>query len=68
MFLVSTVQEMTCIFNDKAKTKPKVKLTMNKRKTNITGSRNLNDNRRKSAVAKMKESINHELVSMAWGR
>jgi len=25
MFIVSTVQEMTCMFNDMAKTKPKVK-------------------------------------------
>jgi len=25
MFIVSTVQEMTCIFNDIAKTKPKIK-------------------------------------------
>jgi len=31
MFIVSTVQEMTCIFNDMAKTKPKIKLTINKR-------------------------------------
>jgi len=30
MFIVSTVQEMTCIFNDMAKTKPKIKLTINK--------------------------------------
>ena len=26
MFIVSTVQEMTCIFNNMAKTKPKIKL------------------------------------------
>ena len=26
MFIVSTVQEMTCIFNDIAKTKPEIKL------------------------------------------
>jgi len=32
MFIVSTVQEMTCIVNDMAKTKPKIKLTKNKRK------------------------------------
>jgi len=31
MFIVSTVQEMTCIFNDMAKTKPKIKITINKR-------------------------------------
>jgi len=31
MFIVSTVQEMTCIFNYMAKTKPKIKLTINKR-------------------------------------
>jgi len=31
MFIVSTVQEMTCIFNDMAKTKPKIKATINKR-------------------------------------
>jgi len=31
MFIVSTVQEMTCIFNDMAKTKLKIKLTINKR-------------------------------------
>ena len=31
MFIVSTVQEMTYIFNDMAKTKPKIKLTLNKR-------------------------------------
>jgi len=30
MFIVSTVQEMTCIFNDMAKTKLKIKLTINK--------------------------------------
>jgi len=30
MFIVSTVQEMTCIFNDMAKTKPKIKSTINK--------------------------------------
>jgi len=30
MFIVSTVQEMTCIFNDMSKTKPKIKLTNNK--------------------------------------
>jgi len=30
MFIVSTVQEMTCIFNDMAKTKPKIKVTINK--------------------------------------
>jgi len=31
MFIVSTVQEMTCIFNDMAKTKQKIKVTINKR-------------------------------------
>ena len=31
MFIVSMVQEMTCIFNDMAKTKPKIKPTINKR-------------------------------------
>jgi len=31
MFIVSTVQEMTFIFNDIAKTKPKIKITINKR-------------------------------------
>jgi len=31
MFIVSTVQETTCIFNDMAKTKPKIKVTINKR-------------------------------------
>jgi len=30
MFIVSTVQEMTCIFNDMAKTKPIIKITINK--------------------------------------
>jgi len=30
MFIVSRVQEMTCIFNDMAKTKPKIKITINK--------------------------------------
>jgi len=30
MFIVSTVQEMTCIFNDMAKTQPKIKITINK--------------------------------------
>jgi len=30
MVIVSTVQEMTSIFNDMAKTKPKIKLTINK--------------------------------------
>ena len=32
MFIVSTVQEMTCIFNNMAETKPKIKITINKRK------------------------------------
>jgi len=31
MFIVSTVQEMTCIFNDMAKKKLKMKSTINKR-------------------------------------
>jgi len=31
MFIVSKVQEMTCIFNDMAKTKPKINQTINKR-------------------------------------
>jgi len=31
MFIVSTVQEMTCTFNDMAKTKPKIKSTINQR-------------------------------------
>jgi len=31
MFIVSMVQEMTCIFNDMAKTKQKIKLIINKR-------------------------------------
>jgi len=31
MFIVSTVQEMTFIFNDMAKAKPKIKSTINKR-------------------------------------
>ena len=31
MFIVSTVQEMSCIFINMAKTKPKIKLTINKR-------------------------------------
>jgi len=30
-FIVYTVQEMTCIFKDMAKTKPKIKLTINNR-------------------------------------
>jgi len=30
-FIVSTLQEMTCIFNDMVKTKPKIKSTINKR-------------------------------------
>ena len=30
MFIVSMVQEMTCFFNDMAKTKLKIKLTINK--------------------------------------
>jgi len=30
MFIVSTVQDVTCIFNDMAKTKAKIKLTINK--------------------------------------
>jgi len=32
MFIVFTVQEMTCILNDMSKTKPKIKLTIHKRK------------------------------------
>jgi len=35
MFIVSTVQEMTCIFNDMAKTKPKIKSSINKRTKRI---------------------------------
>jgi len=31
MFIVSTVQEMKCIFNDMVKTKPTIKSTINKR-------------------------------------
>ena len=31
MFIVSAVQEMTWIFNDMAKTKPEIKLTINNR-------------------------------------
>jgi len=31
MFIVSMVQDMICVFNDMAKTKPKIKLTINKR-------------------------------------
>jgi len=30
MFIVSTVQEMTCIFNDMAKTKPTINITIDK--------------------------------------
>jgi len=30
MFIVSTVQEMTCIVNNVAKSKPKIKLAINK--------------------------------------
>jgi len=52
MFIVSTVQEMTCIFNDMAKTKPKIKLTINKRnKQSKTNSTIATDNRHKAAVA-----------------
>jgi len=56
MFIVSTVQEMTCIFNDMAKTKPEIKL-QSTTETNITSSPNATNNRRKAAVAKIKESI-----------
>jgi len=57
MFIVSMVQEMTWIFNDMAKTKPKIKLIINKRNT-ITSSPNATNKRHKTAVAKLKESIN----------
>jgi len=57
MFIVSTVQEMTCIFNDMAKTKPKIKLTKT-RETNITSSPNATNNYYKAAVAKIKKGKN----------
>jgi len=57
MFIVATVQEMTCIFNDMAKTKPKIKLTKTK-ETNITSSPNATNKCRKAAVVKIKESKN----------
>jgi len=57
MFIVSTVQEMTCIFNDMAKTKLKIKLTKTK-ETNITSSPNATNKRRKAAVAKIKKTKN----------
>jgi len=58
MFIVSTVQEMTCIFNDMAKTKPKIKITINKgKKITATISPNATNNRRKAAVAKISERI-----------
>ena len=59
MFIVSTVQEMRCIFNDMAKTKPKIKLTINKKnKINITRSPNAANKCGKAAVAKIEERIN----------
>jgi len=58
MFIVSTVQEMTCIFNDMAKTKPKIKHNHQQKKINITSSPNATNKRRKAAVAKIKASIN----------
>jgi len=67
MFIVSMVQEMTCIFNDVAKTKLKIKHNHQQKKTNITCSPNATDKRCKAAVAKIKESINRQLVSRARG-
>ena len=58
MFIVSMVQEMTCIFNDMAKTKPKIKHNHQQKKTNITSSPNATNKGRKAAVAKIKEGIN----------
>ena len=59
MFIVSTVQEMTCIFNDKAKTKRKIKHNKQQKKTNITHSPNATNKRHRAAVAKeIKEGIN----------
>jgi len=57
MFIVSTVQEMTCIFNDMAKTKSKIKHNHQQRKTNITSSPNATNKCRKAAVAQIKKSI-----------
>jgi len=56
--LFSTVQEMTCIFNDMAKTKPKIKHNKQQKKTNITNPPNTTNKYRKAAVAKIMESIN----------
>ena len=67
MFIVSRVQEMTCIFNDMAKTKPKIKHNHQQKKIKITSSPNMTNKRRKAAVAKIKESINREQVSRARG-
>jgi len=58
MFIVPMVQEMTCIFNDMAKTKPKIKHNLQPKKTNIPSFPNATNNRCKAAVAKTKESIN----------
>jgi len=55
MFILFTVQEMTCIFNDMAKTKPKIKHNNLQKKTNITGSHNATNKCRNAAVAKLKE-------------
>jgi len=65
MFIVSTGQEMTCIFNDMAQTKPKNKHNHQQRKTNICNFPNTTNKRRKAAVAKIKDSINRSLVSRA---
>jgi len=51
MFIVSTVQEMTCIFNDMVKTKPKIKLTIHKRNKHSQFPQR-DQKRRKAAVAK----------------
>jgi len=59
MFMVSTVQERTCIFNDMAKTKPKIKHNKQQKKTNITNSPNATNKCCKAVIAKIKESINH---------
>jgi len=59
MLIVSTVQEMTCIFNHMAKTNPKIKLTINKGK-NVTSSPNASNKRPKAAVAKIKEGISRQ--------
>jgi len=55
LFIVSMVQEITCIFNDMAKTKPKIKHNLQQKKTNLTSSPNVTNKCGKAGVAKIRK-------------